>query len=94
MTGWWNITQIQADIFNMFLTIFGSTELVFAFVLGFFAFLCVIGNLKLEEAGVVFIPLVFGIVEDGWLPIWVKALFVVAVAVIWFMAFLRMTREG
>jgi len=91
---WWNLTQIQADIFNMFLTVFGSTELVFVFVLGFFAFLCVIGNLKVEEASIVFIPLVWGIVADGWLPLWVKALFVLAIAVVWFMAFLRVVREG
>jgi len=91
---WWNITQIQADIFSMFLTLFGSTELVFAFVLCFFAYLCIIGNLKVEEASIVFIPLVWGIVEDGWLPIWVKAMFVLAIAVTWFMAFLRVIREG
>lgn len=91
---WWNITQIQSEMFNAFVTIFGSTELVFVFVLGFFAFLCVIGNLKLEESGVVFIPLVFGIVQDGWLPMWVKAIFVLAVAVVWFMAFVRIIREG
>ena len=91
---WWNVTTVQSDFFNMFLQLFGSSELVFLFVLGFFAMLCVAGRFRVEESSIVMLPLVWGIVEDGWLPAWIKALFVVAIAVIWFMALIRIIREG
>ncbi len=94
MADWLNITMIEDLFFQGFVDVFGSSLIVFIFLLGFFAFLCYSGRLSVEESALVFIPLIFGVIQDGWLPLWVKALFIIAIAVIWAMAILRIIREG
>jgi len=94
MVDWLNFTMIESDLFGMFVNVFGSSLVVFALVFGFFGFLCYSGRLSVEESTIVFIPLVFGIIQDNWLPLWIKALFVIPIVVIWGMALLRIVREG
>ncbi|WP_457549600.1 hypothetical protein [Archaeoglobus sp.] len=91
---WLNFSIIEGLFFQGFVNVFGSSLVVFLFVLAFFAFLCYSGRLSVEESALVFIPLLFGVIEDGWLPMWVKALFLIGIAVIWGMAVLRIVREG
>ena len=93
-TGYLGFNDVEELFFTGFVNVFGSSEVVFLVAFAFFAFLCVAGRLRVEESAMVFIPLVFGVVQDGWIPVWVKALFIVAISVVWGMAFMRIVREG
>lgn len=87
-----NVTEVQDLFWNGFVGVFGSSLLVLIVAFGFLAFLCVTSRMTVEQAAMVFIPAIFGVVTDGWLPIWVKGLFVMAMGMLWGLALIRMVR--
>jgi hypothetical protein len=91
---YYNLTIVEESFFTTFTDIFGRSEIVFLFVFAFFAYLCIQGRLSAEESSMVFLPLVFGVVTDEWLPLWIKAIFIISIMIVWAMAILRITREG
>ena len=93
-TTWLNITGIQEDFFNAFVNVFGDSTVVFLVVLCFLAFLCVAGRLRVEEGIIVMLPTLMGVIQDGWLPFWIKALIAIAIAFVWGMMLFRILREG
>jgi len=88
------ITEIQDLFFQGFINIFGSSELVMLLLLAFYGLLCYFGRFRVEASAMIFLPLIFGIIEDKWLPVWVKALFIIGVGAVWGLALLRLARKG
>lgn len=87
-----NVTEIQELFWVGMVNVFGSSLIVLLIALGFLAFLCISGRLSLEQSAMVFIPAVFGLVSDGWLPVWIKGLLVMAMGMLWGLALIRIVR--
>lgn len=87
-----NITEVQDLFWTGMVNVFGSSLVVLVIAFGFLAFLCISGRLTVEQSAMVFIPAMFGVIADGWLPVWIKGLFVMAMGMLWGLALIRIVR--
>lgn len=87
-----NVTEIQDLFWSGMVNVFGSSLVVLLIAFGFLAFLCITARMTVEQSAMVFIPAIFGIVTDGWLPVWVKGLLVMAMGMMWGLALIRLVR--
>ncbi len=87
-----NVTEVQDLFWSGMVNIFGHSIIVLIVAFGFLAYLCITGRMTVEQSAMVFIPAVFGIVSDAWLPVWIKGLFLMAMGMVWGLALIRLTR--
>lgn len=74
---------------TMWFDVFGNSTLGCIAILAVFFFLCYKRKLNIGESVLVIFPVLFGMILIGYLPWWVKGLFVIPIGFLWGLAVLK-----
>ena len=79
---------------NMWFSVFGNSLIGCVVFLIFLFFMCAVRRFDLGASVIVVLPTLFGMVASDLLPLWIKALFVMPIGVLWIRALMRIVGLG
>ncbi len=88
------MTDYAGMIGDMWFSVFGNTLLGCIAILIALFFMCDVRRFDLERSTIVILPTVFGITTAEYLPLYVKALFIMPIVFLWIRALIRLVGLG
>jgi len=76
---------------TMWLNVWGNTLIAGIAILAAFAYLCYRKRLDAGPSSAVILPVLFGMIAEGTVPVWVKGMFLIAIGILWGLAILRIS---
>ena len=77
-------------LWDMWFNLWGNTLIGCIVLLGFFGFMCFKKHLGVGGSAMVIFPVLFGVVSNNFVPIWVQGMFLVALGFLWALAILKL----
>ncbi len=79
---------------DMWFDVFGNTLLGCIVILIALFYMCAMRRFGLQQSVIVILPTIFGITTVNYLPLWVRALFIIPIGIIWIRALIRLVGLG
>ncbi len=81
----------EGMINQMWIDVWGNSLIGAIVLFGVFAYFCYRSKYDVAKSSSVMIPVLFGIVTNGSLPMWVEGMFLVGIGTLWGLMILRVT---